>query len=191
MRRGKKLIWEVKRWEFTICPKLPSSPPPLPWLPVGWPTIPLFGLLTGPGRPLADQYREFSYWEKLFIFDFACSQVATICPLISELFLFSLQDLSFPCGYFNGNFDRHHAEDSFGKSCRSVEKQTNHSSSRLRNIFPQDRWGKRLFQTGRQAELDFQVQNFNLFFSVKKMMTRAISMTTLTNFTGGTTLPVW
>ena len=33
VRRGKKLILEVKRWEFTICPKLPlpPSPLPLPW----------------------------------------------------------------------------------------------------------------------------------------------------------------
>ena len=31
---------------------------------------------------------------------FACSQVVTIASLVSELFLFLLYDLSFPCGYF-------------------------------------------------------------------------------------------
>ena len=35
-----------------------------------------------------------------WISNFACSQVVTIASLVSELFLFLLYDLSFPCGYF-------------------------------------------------------------------------------------------
>ena len=39
-------------------------------------------------------------WQKFDILNLACCQIVPICSLISELFLFLLQDLSFPCRYF-------------------------------------------------------------------------------------------
>ena len=42
------------------------------------------------------------YFKKFKILNFACSQVLPLDSLVSELFLFLLYDLSFPCGYFFG-----------------------------------------------------------------------------------------
>ena len=41
-----------------------------------------------------------SYFNKFEISNFACSHVLLLGSLVSELFLFLLYDLSFPCGYF-------------------------------------------------------------------------------------------